>query len=68
MTAAPGRYRPGGQGRPIPSAVAEAMAAGDPLGLVPRLGDDGLKVPNGRADTPVENRQAAVRGSSDEGQ
>jgi len=27
-----------------------------------------LKVPNGRADTPVENRQAAVRGSSDEGQ
>src|SRR6266446_2916823 len=43
-------------------------AAGDPLGLVPRLGDDGLKVPNGRADKPVGSRQAAVRGSSDEGQ
>ena len=49
-------------------AVAEAMAAGDPLGLVPRLGNDGLKIPNGRADTPVGSRQAAVRGSSDEGQ
>jgi len=43
-------------------------AAGDPLGLVPRLGDDGLKIPNGRADKPVGSRQAAVRGSSDEGQ
>ncbi len=43
-------------------------AADDPLGLVPRLGDDGLKVPNGRADKPVGSRQAAVRGSSDEGQ
>jgi len=42
--------------------------AGDPLGLVPRLGDDGLKVPNGRADKPVGSRQAAVRGSSDESQ
>ena len=68
MTAAPGRYCPGGEGRPMPSAVADAMAAGDPLGLVPSLGDDGLKVPNGRADKPVGNRQAAVRGSSDEGQ
>jgi len=43
-------------------------AAGDPLGLVPRLGDDGLKIPNGRADKPVGSRQATVRGSSDEGQ
>ena len=37
-------------------------------GAVPRLGNDGLKIPNGRADTPVGSRQAAVRGSSDEGQ
>ena len=34
----------------------------------PRLGNDGLKIPNGRADTPVGSRQAAVPGSSDEGQ
>jgi len=31
-------------------------------------GNDGLKVPNGRADKPVGSRQAAVRGSSDESQ
>ena len=36
-------------------------------GAVPRLGNDGLKIPNGRADIPVGSRQA-VRGSSDEGQ
>jgi hypothetical protein len=39
-------------------AVAEPMAG--------RLGDDGLKHPDGQADIPVGNRPAAVRGLSDE--
>ncbi len=49
-------------------AEARLLRDLEPLGVVRRLGDDELKIPNGRADTPVGKRQAAVRGSSDEGQ